>query len=440
MSTDEQGEPPRRPRRRWVRVVSGGIVTLLVTVVAIFAVRSSGEPVHDVAVSDGSVWVSGGRTASWARVNLGAHGFDTVIEGAGTSQAPTWRPEDSVRRPPTVRPDVLQDGRNAVGVTTKGLLVPFDTRTGEKMAEGPTVPARDDATGQLIFLPSVVDLRGETIAMVDNASGQVWAKRLDPKGGTDLSGFGPGAPTVADIGGSASLAVDVHGNVKVVSAETGEVVDIPAEGSGFGAPVETRVEMSGSPFADITAVGDRWVVMDGATGAIHHEGMDGDPEELPQGGSSGEEGTSLVLAALQQPGDDADRVAVQTISTATFVDIGEGSDSEAEISSGLVPEDRFARNQKISRPVVSGDCLLAAWGRTSALMHGQVCGEEKVGVTRITNVGDITRENGVAVRHNRGRTVLNDLDTGRVYDLSLGTSDVRIDTWPVEATATTPTS
>ena len=440
-STEAAGEVADRPsRRRWVRVVSGTVVALLVAVLAIFAVRADGEPVHDVAMTDGGVWVSGGRTGHWARVSTGAHAFDVVLDGAGDIPEQDYRAVPGERSPGHVRtPDVLQDGRHAVGVTSQGELVGFDTRTGEALEPGPSLPERAPQTGQLYFQPDIVDLRGGTIAMVDSTDGQVWAVRLDPSGRADLSGLGPGAPTVADIGGSAAVAVDVTGNVKAVSAETGEVVDIPVEGDGFGAPERTDVEIDGIA-ADVTAVGEDWVVMDGASGEIFHEREPTEPETLPDGGQVGEEGTGLVVAALQQPGPEADRVAVQTVAGTAFVDLAEsvGGEQPPEIVSGLDAQDRFTRQIKISRPVVLGDCVTAAWGRASSILHARACEPGSTGVSQISPAGDTGRRAGVAVRYNQGQLVLNDLETGRVYDLALPTDELRIDTWPVPATRRTP--
>lgn len=417
MSTqDEGGAPPRPARRRWLTVVSGTVVAVLVVVLAILAVRSPGRPVHDVSLGDGTVWVSGGQTTYWARVDPGAHGFDLVIPGAGSSG-----PEQDV-----VRPDVLQDGRHAVGVTVDRTLVPFDTRTGEVLEGRPKVPDPQVETGEDFYMPGLVDLRGSTIAMVERTTGRVWAQRLDPKGGDDLTGFHTGLTPVATVGPDAAVAVDIYGNVKAVSAQRGVVVDVPAEGAGFGEPEEESLGFSGR-LADITAVGDRWVVMDGETGNIYHEGQTADPRQIPDGGS--QPGLDLVMAALQQPGPDADKVGVQTITTAAFVDL-DSSTGRAEIASGLDENDAAIRNHQISRPLATGECLLAAWGQQSVLLFGEVCGDEQVQVSQIFEAGDVGRRAGVAVRYNRGRRLLNDLDTGRVFDLDLAAHENRIDTWP----------
>src|SRR5699024_7496932 len=59
-SVTAEGTGAKRPRSLWVRMISGTIVAVLVAVAAIFALRADGEPVHDVALTDGNVWVSGG--------------------------------------------------------------------------------------------------------------------------------------------------------------------------------------------------------------------------------------------------------------------------------------------------------------------------------------------------------------------------------------------
>lgn len=416
---------PRRPT--WLRVLSGTLVSLLVVVGGILAVRADGEPVHDVHLTDGSIWVSGGRSGYWARVNTGAHGFDRVLEGAtpaGGDAADT-------------RPDVLQDGRNAVGVTSDLRLAAFDTRTGEVLDGEVQIPEPTYPTGEDIHEPSLVAMHGNTLAMVDHATGRVWAKRLDPKGGTpigDLLDTGE----LATVGANASVTVDLQGDVMAVSADTGTVVEIPAEGAGFGTPERTELGYTGGRAADITAVGDAWVVLDLEKGEIHAEGLD-QPQTLP-GETQDTAGVSLAMATLQQAGPASDVVAYQTPERAGYVRItqsAERSSGEVGVVSGIDDDEKQARYQRISEPVVNGDCLYAAWGDGDAIRWGSACGQVEVPAGELTVSGSFSRRHGVAVRHNRGQVLLNDLDTGRVYDLSL-TGDLRIDTWPQASGSGTP--
>lgn len=140
------------------------------------------------------------------------------------------------------------------------------------------------------------------------------------------------------------------------------------------------------------------------------------------------------MVALQQPGPASDVVGYQTLERAGYARITEDSDhdgADVGVVSGLDEGDERPQAQfnKISRPVVNGDCLYAAWGMGGTILWGRACGQTQAQTSQLPVAGNLTRRNGVAVRHDRGQLVLNDLDTGRVYDLTLP-GDLRIDTWP----------
>lgn len=426
----------RRPRSMWVRMISGTVVGLLVVVAGIFAVRAEGTAVHDVALTDGSIWVSGGRTGYWGRVNTGSHALDAIVGGAGRTPA-------SGAKDVVARPDVLQDGRNAIGITgvTDGTtqertIVAFDTVTGTPVKGSATVPPTRITTGDRYFTPDMVALGGNTLAVVDHDTGSIWGIRLDPKGGTSIDGFTDEGPLYTELGPRAAVTVSEDGDIMATSAKSGTVVEIPAEDEGFGRPNRTDLPFEDSRLADITAVGDEWVVLDLEEAMVHSEGMD-KPRPLPGGGS--EEDGDLALAALQQAGPTSDTVAVQTIERAEYVPIDEDADTNTDsgVSSGLDAKAERARFMKISRPVLNGDCLYGAWGRGNGVLWGSACGDDTAQVAEIGVEGDLARRSGVAVRHNRGQVILNDLDTGRVFDLSV-TVDPRIDTWPGGASRAEP--
>ncbi|WP_068327709.1 hypothetical protein [Janibacter terrae] len=417
------GSEPRR-RATWLRVVSGGVVALALAVAGIFALRAEGRPVHDVALTDGSVWVSGGTTGYWGRVNTGAHSLDLILHGAGEKDA-----ED-------LRPDILQDGRNAVGITGDRRLVAVDSRTGEPLEGEVQLPQPHYPSGTPFERPDLVALQGNTIAAVDHDTGRIWAKRLDPKGGTPITDLLE-TGLVDTVGPGAAITVSVDGDIMAVSAESGTVVEIPAKGEGFGPPRRADAGFSGSRAADITAVGDTWVILDLETGRIHAEGLP-EPQSLPDG-TQETPGVTLSLALLQQAGPEADVVAYQTIDDAGLVPIRDDLDQvpQDQVVSGIDQKRTRDRFQKISRPAINGDCLYAAWGDRSTIRWGRSCGGRAEGTSALELVGNTTRREGVVFRTNRGQILLNDLDTGRVFDIAL-TGDVRIDTWPGGAPRSEP--
>lgn len=412
-------------RSRALRVVSGTLFTLAVGVTATFAARSDGEPVHDVALGDGGVWVTSGSAEGreqgmWGRVLRGAHQLDTVIPGGGETVVDPGAKED------VPRVDVLQDGRDVVGITATRDLVPIDPETGEAGTKRGRAPRPTYESGERFFRSPVVDLRGGTIAMIEPQSGRIWAQRVDRDGVTDLSGLTPDAEPLATVEqGPASLVVDVEGNIKAVSAKNGKVLDIPVEGHGFGEPA-TRTLTLGGRAVDITALGDRWVVLDPTSGKVWFEDQD-EPESVDASISTGGESAAL-LAALQIPGPESSSVAVATSETVTFV--GPGDAPKTGIVFSPVSKALTDKTLHVTRPVVNGSCLFGVRSQSSTVSYQVACGDEQVPATDLRDQADKNRRNPAVLRINRGQVLVNDIDTGRVHDLSLSTQDLRIDTWP----------
>lgn len=415
-----------RTRRRGLSVVSGTLFTLAVAVSAVFAVRSTGEPVHEISLGDGGVWVTSGATGMWGRVDRGANQLGTVLPGGGSAPQPSGGVPDAIPRA-----DVLQDGRLVVGVTSEGALVPIDPTTGLAGEGRGQVPDVTSQSGERVYRGSVVDMRGGTIAMIEPQTGRIWAQRLDPDGAGDLSAMTPTSPSLASVDqGPSAIAVDVDGNVKAVSATTGTVIDIPAEGEGFGEP-ETQTLDLGGRGVDISAVGDRWVVLDASDGQVWVEGQD-DPQQVdgaPEGG--------VLYAALQVPGVEADTVAVSTDVQVTSVATNGSGSSRRGIDFGAPSKELSIKTLHVARPVVNGPCLLGSRSSSSTISYQVVCREETLPATQIGLQGNPNRRNPAVLRLNRGQVLVNDLDTGRVFDLSLDGQDLRIDTWPTADQLTT---
>lgn len=409
-------------RRRWVKVVSGTLFTLAVGAATTFAARSTGEPVHDVALGDGGVWVTSGSTGMWGRVNRGAYLLDTVIPGG----APAGTPKSPGVETFVPRADVLQDGRHVVGVTTTGELVPIDPVHGTLGEGRGQLPEARYDSGEFFYRPSLVDLRGGTIAMIEPQSGRIWAQRLTPGSVPDLSALRDSSPSIASVDqGAAALAVDEDGNVKAVSATSGTVIDLPAEGDGFGEPERSTLDLGGRA-VDISAVGDRWVVLDPTNGNVWVEGEE-DPQSVD---GASDDASSVLRAALQVPGPERDSVAVATDTAVSLVGIGSSSRDRQGIEFAPVSGARTDKTLRVTRPVVNGRCLFGVRSYSSVVSYQVACGNETLPAADLGLQDNINRRNPAVLRLNRGQVLINDLDTGRVYDLSLGSRDLRIDTWP----------
>ena len=193
----------RVARNRARRRTAGGlVVALVVGGLGYAAVASDGSTVHEADLNDAGVWVSSAQQAKFAKANVPIGQLETGVATDASAGAGL---------------DVLQDGAVVLGLNTgTGELFPLDARTstaGEPVAQ---VAAVSGAEGR--FVPRPVDLRGGTLALLDPASGKVFAQRVDPKAGTSaFPDVAVGAKPVATVGKNAALAVGVDGTVHVVS-------------------------------------------------------------------------------------------------------------------------------------------------------------------------------------------------------------------------------
>lgn len=388
------------------RIASGAVVALVASGLTYAAVASDGERVHDADLGDGGVWVSWDEDSRFGRMNVPAGQLDAGVAanvpGGGL--------------------DVLQDGAAVLAVgRTASSLTPIDVRSA-RLSESSSIAPTALPTPDGIPVSGTADLRGGTLAMVDPETGAVWADRVDTRTGS-VSGLSSSAKPLAEAGGGAALAVDITGAVHVASAESGTVVTIRPEGDGFAEPVtqETGIEAAR---LDLTAVGSNWVAYDPGHDLVF-------TAERPEGISAGLAAADAVSpdapvhATLQMPGPISNAVAVQTSDAVTMVRL----DGQAP-TGGLVVTERVNRRAVplLARPAVLAGCVYGAWAEQDRIFYAQNCGRtDAVPAGVIDNVTETPLRSGVAFRTNRGHIVLNDLDTGGVWDLE--DRPMKIDNW-----------
>ena len=269
----------RAGRNRARRRTAGAlVVTLVAAGLGYAAVASDGTTVHETDLNDAGVWVSSAEQAKFAKANIPIGQLDTgVATDVGTGSGL----------------DVLQDGAAVLGLSTgSGALFPLDARTSTAGEPAATVAAVKAMPGR--YTPSPVDLRGGTLALLDPASGKVYAQRVDPRSGTpDLPGVATGAKPVATVGKNAAIAVDLGGTIHAVSGADGTVTTVAPRPTGFAAPTVTRTTLR-SPRPDVTAVGSTWVAYDAGTDRLY-------TAERPEGFDAQLTTEGSRLAALQAP-------------------------------------------------------------------------------------------------------------------------------------------
>ncbi|WP_157622390.1 Ig-like domain-containing protein [Nostocoides sp. Soil756] len=394
----------RAARNRARRRTAGAlVVTLLAGGLGYAAVASDGSTVHETELNDAGVWVSSAAQAKFAKANVPIGQLDTGVATDAGSGAGL---------------DVLQDGAVVLGIGTgTGELFPIDVRTSTAGDPVATVPAVPDGKGR--FVPRPVALRGGTLAMLDPASGKVYAQRVDPQAGTDnFPGVAVGAKPVATVGRGGALAVGLDGVIHVVSGADGTVTSVAPTPTGFARPVVTRTALR-TATPDITAVGTRFVAYDAAQDRVY-------TAEKPDGFDAQVTVDGARLAALQQPGPDADTVVVESADRAVPVPLDGGAPP-----GGVVVGERVNRVPGavlVTRPVVLDGCIHAAWAEQERVFYGANCGRvDDEPTTTLPADGREPTRDGVAFRVNRGLIVLNDLDNGGVWDLE--DKPTKIDNW-----------
>ena len=134
-----------------------------------------------------------------------------------------------------------------------------------------------------------------------------------------------------------------------------------------------------------------------------------------------------AYAALQQPGPDSAAVLVQDESQLVQVPLtGEPS------ARGVVVQEPVPGAGGPALPLRAvvrlGSCVHAAWAEASNAFYGRNCGSPQD--TQTVDLGAMkkgVRVDGVKLRVNRGLIVLNDLDSGDVWDIDR--DRVKIDNW-----------
>jgi hypothetical protein len=414
-SANPRSANPRRSGRSRARIASTTAVALLAGTLGFFAVSSQGSTVHEADLGDGGVWITSDVQAKFGRLNKAAGQLDAgvaadVAAGSGI--------------------DVLQDGAAVLAWSRAAQsLKPIDVRTSQLKDASAVAPAPADPPAGT-YAATTVDLRGGTLAIVDPASGKVWAQRVDPAAGVDdLGKLGTGAKPLATVGAGAALAVAEDGTVIVSSTSKDTVTTIAralpgADGvaptSEFARPVTTKVPFRGSA-VQVSAIGPDWVAYDPQSDLLHTAK---DTAGVAAGIAPGSGQTTY--AALQVPGPKANAVAIETATAVRMVNLtGGAAPGGVEVRETV---NRSAAVAKVTRPVVLRGCVHGAWAETGRIFYGANCGRAAaVAAGSIENVSDVTLRDGVAFRVNRGLVVLNDLDNGGAWDVE--NNQQKLDNW-----------
>lgn len=345
----------------------------------VYAIGSDGQTTHHADLNDGGVWVTNQALDAIARQNKPVRQLDVMVPGGAQGVG--------------ADADVLQDGAAVVSVVGTQ-LTPVNAALAKAVVDG-TVDAAGPAS-----------LAGGTLASIDPESGRLWAIRVDTSSGApSLESLGKEAEPLAEVGPGAMASATLRGAVVAVSG-SGKAVILRPAAEGFSAAEELELPKPSGGVAQVSAVGDTPVVLDGDGRLLigEHNTKVADPGAVAAG-----------TVRLQQPGPDADEVLVSTADGLQAVSVDDGAAREVVRASGA----------QVVTPVVVGACGFAAWADPPAASVVSSCaGAEPKGPTGF----EVGPDAELVFRVNRGQVVLNDIKDGSVWSVDAA-KPVQIADW-----------
>jgi hypothetical protein len=362
-------------------MASAAVLLVGVVTLAAFILSSNGYPVRHVDLNDGGIWVTSDQDGLFGRLNRPAGELDAAFYPPGGAQQ-------------SYQLDIGQDGSDVVAWDRAGgKLMPVDVSRGVTLTEQAVAVSAGEQMA----------IGGGTVAVLDPATGRVWASRADAAAGVDsLSRVDAAAPTVATLGrdaGKAALAVGIDGSVYAAGVN-GVIATVRPDGTDF-AKAEYRNVGKHLDAVQMTAVGTVGIAFDPSSGSLYLN--DGRPAQA---------GVSDPGAVLQQPGQSDATVVVATTRALVAVDL----------SSSKATTLYHGADGSPAAPVRLGECLHAAWAGASG---GYVRSCDGAPATP-GNLKDGKTLLHPVFRVNRNAIVLNDLATGAVWDLQ---RQAKVDDW-----------
>lgn len=347
-------------------LASSTALIVAVVAVAMYAIDAQGFTVHRADLNDGGVWVSSNDGGQVARDLVPIRQLDAAVR-AGERGADV---------------DVVQDGSFVLAVNrTARAATPVATDMGKGV------------DGQKISLPSshILQTGGGSAAVIDTASGKLWAAPVDPvEGTTVVSTLDVNSETVADVGAQSSMAVAQNGAIFAASVRSRRLTTVKADAGRFAPADVSDLDENLTGDLQVSAVGDRPVVVDA-------EG------HVAVGGDKVGEGVGAA-ATVQQPGPGADFALLATAETLVLVSLDDGDVQPlGPVVSGA---------QQTAAPVRLGSCSYGAWTTGVAIAVVRACDGQQATLAQKQAVGA-----RVQFRLNRGQLVLNDLESGTAWEV-----------------------
>jgi hypothetical protein len=203
-------------------VVAGGLT--------VYAIQSTGYPVHKADLDDGGIWVTNQSWGTLGRQNRPVAQLDGVV----------WAGNETGSRSERAGLDVVQNGIAVASVDRDARTI---TPVNTKLAEG----IDDDA---VTVKDSRVVMGGDTIGVAEQATGKVWLTSVDPATGVgDLSDLSGSTKPTKTVGGDAVLTIGTDSP----AYPPWFADDDPSNGEGFESAVAYAVALElGYSAEDVT--------------------------------------------------------------------------------------------------------------------------------------------------------------------------------------------
>ncbi|MFJ3957565.1 Ig-like domain-containing protein [Arthrobacter sp. NPDC090010] len=348
----------RRLGKKARRAIAVTSVTVVSLSLAAAALAYPGFKTAEVDLNDGGVWVTSKARNAVGRLNYASKVLDGAVTPASTSF------------------DIQQNaGRIIVDDGVAGNLNTVDPAT---VKLGPDYKLPPTAE---------VSLGGSVVSVTDAATGKVWVTTPD-----ELPGFNPENSPVALQGSEGQNTVTGQdGTVYSIDRGKGELTELPVDANGRPGQKQTRSVAAYKGLGDIqlTAVGDHLVVFEPTSGRVIRD--DGSSISIPD--SRG--------ALLQQPGGDADAVALASAGALWKIPLGGGEAKKFPVDGTGVP----------AAPVQLNGCTYSAWGGSGKYLR--ICQNPQD--DRRQDVPKSSRNPQFVFRVNRDNVVLNDVNSGTVW-------------------------
>lgn len=349
------------------RTIPGLIVCVVVaTLIVTVAVTSEGYTAQKIDNADASVWITNQSQRAVGRVNVEISQLNTVV-------------------PTTAGAIALAQGAGpVVAVDPSGSAALIVDPASASVAESVPLPP-----GEVEVLQA-----GNRSVVFSPSTGNVWLMTPDSLARFDESAL---PDLTLGVGGDVALAED--STLFAVSVSGQSVFTIRPEAQARAAD-QSAVALDSRSAVTISAVGDRWVLLDRSAGIVVTR--DG---SIPLETST----TDLAQAVLQRPGPEADAVLVSTSGSLLSISLAERTVSALS--------DGHTGNPAASVSVAG--CEFAAWtdGRSWSRCSGD---RNETPVVASGTLSRMPSGGRLEFRVNGSRVLLNEVQAGAAWDVQKG--------------------